>query len=336
MGICSSSQALELTEADEFVLLLGAGDSGKTTFLKQIHLIHNISFSQDLEYYRQLILDNLTGGFLCILEAMLDMDLAVSKDNLRYLSGIQYWCLREGDPFPIAFLQPLKALWRDPGVQEVWRRGNEASLPENLEYFFSDLDRLFHPQYQPTEQDIIQCRVRTIGIIETVFRLQDREVTVVDVGGQRSERRKWIHCFRDATSVLFFINLNGYDQCLAEDKDANQMHDAMAIWEAICRSRWFEHTSIVLFLNKDDLFEHKVPHSDIENYFPDFDGEPGDVRAGREYFKHRFSELATKGGRRDIYIHVITAIDTAMLQAVMTSVEGTIILKTNLEVATLL
>ncbi|KAK0471188.1 heterotrimeric G protein alpha subunit 4 [Armillaria novae-zelandiae] len=345
MGICSSSQCLELIDAGESfcikaekeleeankkiapeikVLLLGAGDSGKTTFLKQMHLIHNISFSHDIEYYRQLILDNLTGGVLCIFDAMLDMHLAVSQDDLRYLSRIQYLFLSSGEPFPMAYLQPLKVLWRDPGVQEAWHRGNEAALPENLEYFFSDLDRLFDPQYQPTEQDIIQCRVRTIGITGTVFHLQDREVTVVDVGGQRSERRKWIHCFRDATSILFFVSLSGYDQCLFEDKDANQMYDALVIWEAICRSPWFERTSIILFLNKDDLFEQKLPHSDIEKYFPDFDGEPGDVRAGREYFKHRFSKLAVSGGKRDIYIHVITATNTAMLRAVIATAEGTI------------
>ncbi|PBK63551.1 heterotrimeric G protein alpha subunit 4 [Armillaria solidipes] len=357
MGICSSSQGLEVTDANNAlhitaekelkeanekiapkikVLLLGTGDSGKSTVLKQMRLIHSISFSQDIEYYRQLIPDNLTGGLKCILDAMYDMGLTVSKDNIRYIHEIKdWWCVRDGEPFPVRYCQPLKALWRDPGVQEAWQRGNEAALPENLEYFFSDLDRLFDPQYQPTEQDIIQCRVRTIGIKETIFYLQDRELTVVDVGGQKSERRKWIHCFKDATSILFLVSLSGYDQCLVEDENVNQMHDAMAVWEPICRSQWFERTSIILLLNKNDLFEQKVPHSDIKNYFPDFDGEPGDVRAGREYFKHRFSKLATRAERRDIYIHVITATDTVMLQAVMATVEG-IILRTNLEVATLL
>lgn len=43
---------------------------------------------------------------------------------------------------------------------------------------------------------------------------------MVDVGGQKSERRKWIHCFQDVTSILFLVSLNGYDQCLVEDKDA--------------------------------------------------------------------------------------------------------------------
>jgi hypothetical protein len=98
-----------------------------------------------------------------------------------------------------------------------------GSFPDtslSLPYFFSDLDRLFQPNYQPTEQDIVRCRARTIGITETSFHLRDNELLMVDVGGQKSERRKWIHCFQDVTSILFLVSLSGYDQCLVEDKDA--------------------------------------------------------------------------------------------------------------------
>ena len=90
----------------------------------------------------------------------------------------------------------------------------------SLTYFFSDLERLFDPAYYPSEQDIIHCRARTIGITETTFLLRDHEMLMVDVGGQKSERRKWIHCFQDVTSILFLVSLSGYDQCLVEDRDA--------------------------------------------------------------------------------------------------------------------
>ena len=89
-----------------------------------------------------------------------------------------------------------------------------------MSYFFPDLDRLFDPAYQPNEQDIVHTRARTIGITETVFHLRDHEMLMVDVGGQKSERRKWIHCFQDVTSILFLVSLSGYDQCLIEDRDA--------------------------------------------------------------------------------------------------------------------
>lgn len=89
----------------------------------------------------------------------------------------------------------------------------------SLGYYCADMDRLFDPTYVPSEQDIARTRAQTVGISETVFRMGRDEITVIDVEGQKSERRKWIHCFQDVTAILFVVNLNGYDQCLVEDKD---------------------------------------------------------------------------------------------------------------------
>lgn len=52
--------------------------------------------------------------------------------------------------------------------------------------------------------------MRTTGIIELKFDLDGTEVIIVDVGGQRSERRKWIHCFDDVTAVIY---LTALDEC---------------------------------------------------------------------------------------------------------------------------
>jgi hypothetical protein len=40
-----------------------------------------------------------------------------------------------------------------------------------------------------------------------------------DVGGQRSERKKWIHCFEGVTAIIFCVALSGYDLVLAEDEE---------------------------------------------------------------------------------------------------------------------
>ncbi|EGN94194.1 hypothetical protein SERLA73DRAFT_188809 [Serpula lacrymans var. lacrymans S7.3] len=308
------------------VLLLGSGDSGKSTILKQMRLIHRVPFSPgEIESYRQLVFNNLTTGMNYLFEAMEDMDLEPSEDVMSHVELVRNAVdIRDWEPFPADYFEPLRCLWDDPNIQKAYERGNEAAIPENLSYFYPDLERLFEPAYQPTEQDIVQCRARTIGITETNFQLHDHEMLMVDVGGQKSERRKWIHCFQDVTSILFLVSLSGYDQCLVEDKDANQMQDAMTIWDSICHSQWFKQTAIILFLNKNDLFERKIVHSDIKNFFPDYEGEPSDAKAGRDYFKKRFSRLAQKAGRskeREIYIHVTTATDTAMLRVVMAAVE---------------
>ena len=85
--------------------------------------------------------------------------------------------------------------------------------------FFEDVDRLFNKEFIPTDQDVLRARLRTTGITETVFDLGSLQYRMFDVGGQRSERKKWIHCFENVNALMFLVAISGYDQCLAEDKD---------------------------------------------------------------------------------------------------------------------
>lgn len=93
-----------------------------------------------------------------------------------------------------------------------------------------------------------------------------------DVGGQRSERKKWIHCFENVTAVVFLAAISEYDQVLVEDEAANRMQEALTIFDSICNSKWFLQTSIILFLNKIDLFKKKLPASPLNQYFPEYTG----------------------------------------------------------------
>uniref|UniRef100_A0ACB8ESA3 Uncharacterized protein n=1 Tax=Sphaerodactylus townsendi TaxID=933632 RepID=A0ACB8ESA3_9SAUR len=82
--------------------------------------------------------------------------------------------------------------------------------------YLNDLDRIADSGYLPTQQDVLRVRVPTTGIIEYPFDLQSVIFRMVDVGGQRSERRKWIHCFENVTSIMFLVALSEYDQVLVE------------------------------------------------------------------------------------------------------------------------
>lgn len=109
--------------------------------MQQMRLIHKVPFSpQEVETYRQLTFDNLTRGLKYVLDAMEDMDLKVSEENMQYLSLIENASdLRDGEPFPMEFYQPLKSLWEDPNVQRAWERGNEAALPEKYVFGYSKM-----------------------------------------------------------------------------------------------------------------------------------------------------------------------------------------------------
>jgi hypothetical protein len=55
------------------------------------------------------------------------------------------------------------------------------------------------------------------GIVETDFVHKGLHFRMVDVGGQRNERKKWIHCFQDVTAIIFVVAMSEYDLKLEED-----------------------------------------------------------------------------------------------------------------------
>ncbi len=93
-----------------------------------------------------------------------------------------------------------------------------------------------------------------------------------DVGGQRSERRKWIHCFEDVTSIIFLAALSEFDQVLAESETDNRMEESVALFSSIMKYPWFKNASVILFLNKNDLLEEKIKKSNLKDFFPEFEG----------------------------------------------------------------
>jgi guanine nucleotide-binding protein subunit alpha len=141
-------------------------------------------------------------------------------------------------------------------------------------------------------EDVLRARAKTTAITETRFPLGQLSIHMVDVGGQRSERKKWIHNFESVTSIIFCTALSEYDQVLLEERSQvrqirfqiaarlteltcsqNRMAESLVLFESVINSRWFLRTSIILFLNKIDVFKNKLPKvrlaADVVSAFQD-------------------------------------------------------------------
>ena len=156
---------------------------------------------------------------------------------------------------------------------ECYDRRQEYGLADSAKYYLCDLDRIAAHDYLPSTQDIISVRVPTTGIIEYPFEFENLRIRMVDVAGQRSERRKWIHYFENVTSIIFIVALSEYDQILFESENENRMEESKALFRTIITYSWFQHSSIILFLNKKDIFEEKICYSHLVDYFPEYDGK---------------------------------------------------------------
>ncbi|KAJ3291391.1 Guanine nucleotide-binding protein alpha-2 subunit [Borealophlyctis nickersoniae] len=259
------------------ILLLGAGESGKSTIVKQMKIIHQNGYTQqDAIGFRPTIYKNTIESIHAVITAIrttfgLSFENPENEAVAQRLMAIR---VQYDDAFRITpeVAEAIHAIFNDPTTTIAIDRSNEYYLLDSAPYFFSEIQRIGSPDYIPSEQDILRARVKTTGITETRFSMGQLNIHMFDVGGQRSERRKWIHCFEAVTSIVFCVALSEYDQVLLEESNQNRMAESLTLFESVINSRWFLRTSIILFLNKVDLFTMKLKKNPLENYFPEYKG----------------------------------------------------------------
>lgn len=205
------------------VLLLGTGESGKSTLLKQMRIIQGTGYSHnERKAFVGHIHNNVVSSMYTLIEAMrtleVDFERAESEQHAQLVSSAHAQGVTRLER---SHVQALTSLWSDQGVQHVYARRREFELPDSARYYLDDVARLAVDDYQPSDQDILRVRIPTTGIVEYPFEMDPASgciMRLVDLGGQRSERRKWIHCFEQITSIIFIVALSEYDQVLFEHR----------------------------------------------------------------------------------------------------------------------
>uniref|UniRef100_I1K8H5 Guanine nucleotide-binding protein alpha subunit n=1 Tax=Glycine max TaxID=3847 RepID=I1K8H5_SOYBN len=265
------------TKAEKHIqklLLLGAGESGKSTIFKQIKLLFQTGFDEaELKSYIPVIHANVYQAIKVLHDgskelAQNDVDSSkyvISHENQNIGEKLSEIGARLDYPcFTKELAQEIERLWEDAAIQETCARGNELQVPDCAHYFMENLERLSDANYVPTKEDVLYARVRTTGVVEIQFspvgenKRSGEVYRLFDVGGQRNERRKWIHLFEGVTAVIFCAAISGYDQTLYEDENKNRMMETKELFEWVLKQPCFEKTSFMLFLNKFDIFEKKI------------------------------------------------------------------------------
>ncbi|XP_065886456.1 guanine nucleotide-binding protein G(q) subunit alpha-like isoform X1 [Dysidea avara] len=314
------------------LLLLGTGESGKSTFIKQMRIIHGQGYSEE---DRKAYIGQVHSNVFMAIKALV---LAMNQLSIKYENPANQEAWKKfADIDPNKMMEISSSdhtlilqLWRDPGIsKECYSRRREFQLSDSAKYYLDDLDRICGKDYVPTVQDVLRVRVPTSGIVEYLFPIQNVTFRMVDVGGQRSERRKWIHCFEGVTSVLFLVAISEYDQVLsyseAEGEEVNRMEESKALFETIITYPWFQKSSFVLFFNKTDILEEKIMHSDLADYFPAYTGPTKDHKAARIFVRDMFIQAAPPQRATQMYPHFTCATDTENIKRIFEDVRAHIL-----------
>ncbi|KAJ7279562.1 G-protein alpha subunit [Mycena rebaudengoi] len=306
------------------ILLLGSGESGKSTIVKQMKIIHQAGFTPaELAAFRPTIHKNAIDSAQAVVGALraCGLDALLGEERRAYPEVILG--AKAEEPLAREVADAIEGLWADSVVARVLdEHGSEFYLMDSAGYFISHIQRLAAPDYTPNEEDVLRARLQSTSITETRFNMGGLSIHMFDVGGQRSERKKWIHCFESVTSIIFCTALSEYDQVLLEEKGQNRMRESLVLFESVINSRWFLRTSIILFLNKIDVFRGKLAKVPLERYFPEYTGGP-DINKAAKYVLWRF--MQENRARLSVYPHLTQATDTKNIRLVFAAVKETIL-----------
>jgi len=192
--------------------------------------------------------------------------------------------------------------------------------------FFQNVTKFGDPSYVPTMEDIARVRRKTTGIQEFELVYDGHKLKLIDVGGQLSERRKWLSLFDRVSMIIFLVALNEYDMTLEEDKTKNRLVDALSLWLNLTQAQTLQNVPFVLFLNKSDLFKKKIEKVPVSSMFNDWDdymqNRPKKINDNFEnswnFFAYQFQNHYR--GVKPLTVHLTSAVDPDSCQKVWRTV----------------
>jgi guanine nucleotide-binding protein G(i) subunit alpha len=272
------------------VLILGASESGKSTLLTALKLCLKQQHYTEEERlcYCGRIRSNVIHGARAVLEAMERFEIPLEIDTNKH--HVQTILAPLSNDTGLA----IRSLWLDAGFQDAFRQRQKYQLPDNFQYYATNVERFMSSDYVPTDEDILRSSVTATGITESSLSYNDLGYRVIDVGGTRAERKKWIHVLNDVLTVIFTIDAHNYAKLLAEDERVNRMQEQLALFNSIMNSRRFEKSSFIIVFTKIDMLEEWLLKTPVRKYLLDYPPSTssfGLVEHYVEYLEKRFMSL---------------------------------------------
>jgi len=323
------------------LLLLGTGESGKSTIVKQMKIINNKEKGNVDEYLAQeglnqktIIRHNVLDSISTLLDAAEtfgysysgDKEISAARDRLMALLQKPGWRENVNTEYTGQVAKDAYNVWKHSVTQDTVKRSGEFQFLDSAPYFLNKAEQIAGDDYSPSLDDVLRARQMTVIISTYEFEVQYKgsfKFELIDVGGQRGERKKWIHYFEDVTAVLFIISLSDYNQVLYEDETTNRMQESERLFGQMLNMKFLEHTPFIVFFNKVDLFQEKLKVHPLTKAYKDYTGSQNYEEAVK-FVKERF---LSHNYNRDRLIRTFetTATDTDLVGNVLKSVQNIIL-----------
>jgi len=306
------------------LLLLGAPQTGKSTFLKQLQFCYLQGYNDDQRTeIKRALRDNLVVGFRDLIEY-------AEKENKEFADGsktaVSYFkeVSLADESFNDELIAHAKKFWKDPKMGEMWDKRDTIPtlLVMNLDYIMDNIDRIGGKDTQATDEDVLRSRQRTMQSYQINFEFKGYDFEVTDVGGQKTSRRRWSQVVENPTAIIYFTSLSDYN-VRSFDGEGTKFQESVDIWKTVVETAAFSNAVLILMLNKYDLFVEKLKKIPFSKAYKKYQGsdEPDEVA---KYLKDRFLRVVPEDRQKNFMHNVCCALDTSQMKVVFTSIQDNI------------
>lgn len=312
------------------MLILGLEGSGKRTLMKQMVNIYGKGFDeQERREYTSAVYSSFIKD-LAAIEEQLEPFPNLRGPIVRFQSLVKlletsYGCFL-GSQW-CAKLKQVIQMWLNSGLFDAIQKVLETPTfkitkpSANLKSFWlRQVAAMVHPDYVPTETDVIHVQPHGSGIYEYEFEI-DGNVFRFVIPEQANERKKWIHQFENVTCVLYLSDMSTFDQQLPSDDTRTIFTESLEVFDQIVNSRWFSQVSTVLFLTGRDVLQAQLAQDPnaFSRHFPDQKS-----CAGYETVVQSIQDMFYEQNRnpdKAVYTHLTCVTDKSNIAAVMNAVK---------------
>lgn len=259
----------------------------------------------------------------------------VQSPKSAHSGELKGWWEDPHDPVHILhrYAPYITELWKDPKVRHKLAE-RRVRLEESSGFYLNEIDRITAKMYFPTDADVLRARLRTTGVTEHTFTLDQPEFRgvhwkIYDVGGARHQRQAWVPYFDDVDAIIFLAPISAFDQVLTEDPKCNRLYDTLELWKSVVSHKLLANVNIILFLNKCDLLRKKLENGvKLKHHMHGYRDRPNDYNTVSQYFRNKFGAIHqayAPNKSRDLFIHLTSVTDTLKTQTIIMTVRDMIL-----------
>lgn len=300
------------------ILILGTAEVGKSTFFKQIRILHANKFTQEeLQLYKKILFKNFHAGIINLIDAAKALEIDLTKYEPEVLA---FTNASTNETIDMAKLSAAKILWKSDQLQRAFRESNIMLTDSSLPYFLENIEAYAQEDYVLKNEDVVRLRQRTIGTPNLEFPFKNWNVQMVDFGGQEVERRKWPLLAEGAKSLIFLASLTQFQTPSDEEKGKTQLDVSLDVFSQVVQSDAFANCTVILFLNKWDLFQEQIKNHDFAKAFPEYKGNAKNAEECSNFVQDLYMKRLQGSKHTVVSAHLTTAVDTNTMDKVFQAV----------------